>query len=147
MYIALNKCFGGFSLSKEAKIMYMEQKYHKFYIYHYHDDEANRVSLEDFKLIEHIDDDLFYYITKKNYGDNVYLDRTVIEDAFEDIDSLKFRSDKVLIDVIRKLGKKANGRFADIKLVNVPKELCEENKLYIDEYDGLETLHENHRIW
>lgn len=65
MYIALNKCFGGFGLSKEAKIMYMEQKYHKFYIYHRHDDEANRVSLEDYNLINHFDDSLFFLYNKK----------------------------------------------------------------------------------
>ena len=46
------------------------------------------------------------------------------------------RDDPVLIQVIEKLGKKANGRCAQIKIEDVPK-----GALWrIDEYDGNESV-------
>jgi len=58
-------------------------------------------------------------------------------------DSQLPRTDPDLIAVVEALGADANGRYADLKIVEVPDNI----DWYIDEYDGLEEVHENHRSW
>ncbi len=53
------------------------------------------------------------------------------------------RSHPLLIKVCEQLGEKANGRFADLKIVEIPDGIEYE----IDEYDGLESIHEKHQSW
>ena len=63
--------------------------------------------------------------------------------------SLKSRSDYSirtnadLVWVVEELGRAANGRFAKLKIVEVPDGIEWE----IDEYDGVESVHEKHRTW
>ena len=91
MKIAINKCYGGFSLSKEA--------------YEY-------MGLE-----------------WDGYG--------------SDFKPVGKRTDEKLIECIEKLGKKANGMCASLRIVNIPDEIEYE----IDNYDGFETVREKHRSW
>ena len=53
------------------------------------------------------------------------------------------RTDEDLIAVIEELGSDADGRFGDLKIVDIPDGVDWE----IDEYDGVETIHEVHRSW
>lgn len=53
------------------------------------------------------------------------------------------RDDPLLIQVIEELGPLANGRFAKLKIVDVPDDVEWE----IDDYDGRETVKEKHRSW
>jgi hypothetical protein len=53
------------------------------------------------------------------------------------------RDDPDLIRVIEELGQQANGRFAKLKIVEIPSDV----KWQIDEYDGLEWVAECHRTW
>jgi hypothetical protein len=53
------------------------------------------------------------------------------------------RDDKKLIECIEKLGERANGPAARLKIVDVPINV----KWHIEEYDGQEHVAENHRIW
>lgn len=53
------------------------------------------------------------------------------------------RSDPILIQVVEQLGAKANGEYADLIIVEIPGDV----KWHIEEYDGFETIHENHRVW
>lgn len=55
----------------------------------------------------------------------------------------KDRTDPNLVAVVEALGKKANGRFADLEVVEIPDGIEWE----IDEYDGAEEIHEKHRSW
>jgi len=41
------------------------------------------------------------------------------------------------------LGKKANGGYAELKVVEIPDDVDWE----ITEYDGLEQVEEKHRVW
>ena len=61
-------------------------------------------------------------------------------DAF--CDSIQ-RTDPLLVQVVRELGKAANGTLADLKIVEVPDGV----KWTIEEYDGLEQVAECHRTW
>jgi hypothetical protein len=53
------------------------------------------------------------------------------------------RDDPVLIGIVERMGKKANGNYSDLKIVEVPDEVQWE----IQEYDGMEWVAEIHRTW
>ena len=53
------------------------------------------------------------------------------------------RDDPHLVKVVETLGKKANGRFARLKVVDIPEDV----DWQIEEYDGLEWVAEMHRTW
>jgi len=91
--VVLNKCYGNFSLSKEA--------------YEYLG----------------LDWDGYGY-------------------AYSDYDK---RTDPKLVECVKALGSKANGRFAKLKVVKIPDEIDIEECL--TDYDGIETIDEPHRSW
>ena len=55
-----------------------------------------------------------------------------------------YRSDPRLIAAIEKIGEVESSRkLAHIKIVEIPDDVAWE----ISDYDGIETIHEAHRIW
>lgn len=54
-----------------------------------------------------------------------------------------FRSHPVVVAVVEEMGKKADGPYAKLQVVEVPDGVDWE----IDEYDGHEEIHEKHRSW
>lgn len=144
MKVVINRCYGGFGLSDEAYEKLIEwgvpvQKYYE----QKRDPETNR-----------------YLDEPKNDGEVIF-DRTLTppeEDThgFNDADHIRLmgrywetwidrenRTHPLLIRVVEELGKKANGRHARLKVVEIPDDVEYE----IDEYDGIETIHEKHRSW
>jgi hypothetical protein len=53
------------------------------------------------------------------------------------------RNCPVLVQVVQQLGTTANGPYAKLKVVEIPKYV----KWHIAEYDGLEWVAEAHRTW
>lgn len=53
------------------------------------------------------------------------------------------RNDQYLVRVVEELGDIANGRFSELKIVEIPDDV----EWQIDEYDGLEWVAEKHRTW
>jgi hypothetical protein len=53
------------------------------------------------------------------------------------------RDDPYLVAVVEELGDRANGRHAELKIVEIPAEVDWE----ITEYDGNEAIAEKHRTW
>lgn len=53
------------------------------------------------------------------------------------------RANPNLVAVIEKLGKKANGLSAELKVIEIPDDI----EWKITDYDGVEQVEENHRIW
>jgi hypothetical protein len=53
------------------------------------------------------------------------------------------RDDPELVKVVEELGDAANGRFAQLEVVEIPADV----DWFIDEYDGSESIHEKHRSW
>lgn len=101
MKIVINKCFGGFGVSKAV---YKELGF-KWNGYGY-------LSNDDFGIKD----------------DNYYA----------------FRSDKRLVNAVEKVGEeKSSGDLAKLRIVEIPDDV----KWEIDEYDGIETVHEQHRSW
>jgi hypothetical protein len=53
------------------------------------------------------------------------------------------RIDPDLIRVVEELGEAANGSCAQLKVIEIPDGI----EYFIDEYDGIETIREEHRSW
>ena len=54
------------------------------------------------------------------------------------------RDDKVLIETIEELGEKeASGKLANIRIIEIPDDIRWE----LDNYDGIESIHEEHQSW
>ena len=85
MKVVINKCYGGFSISKEA------------------------------------------------------MELLGVDSPYPDIK----RNDPALVEVVEKLGDKANGSFSKLKIVEIPDDV----EWDIAEYDGLEWVEEVHRTW
>lgn len=101
MKIAVNKCFGGFSVSKEV---------------------YDKLGLEW---------DGYGFLSNNDLG--------IASD-----DYLAYRSDSKLIAAIESVGiNNASGPSAKVRIVDIPDDIEWE----IDEYDGIETVHEKHRSW
>ena len=139
MKIVRNNCFGGFSLSPLAVMEYAKLKGIELFIYK----DINHYPCMDYvkvNSVEDVKDFLFvYYATKdlgercssKELNDNFFNDRGVE------------RNDPCLVEVVEKLGEKANGRFAELIVVEIPDGI----EWDITEYDGLEKVEEVHRSW
>ena len=126
MKVVINRCFGGFELSKEATELYVKYKYNKN-VYWY-DSNGKRskdmdAGFQSSYLIEHGDELLSSDGFFSSYG---------IE-----------RNDDILIKVITELGERANSSCANLKIIEIPDDIDYE----INEYDGMETVEETHRSW
>lgn len=131
MKIILNKCYGGFDVSDEAYELYAEKK--GLTLYRYWDDYKNEKMQKGLGNIT-------YYFTK-DFGDSVENDKMNWTTNLY-LDS-KYRDDPTLIEVVEELGEKASGRYGHLVVVEIPDGM----DYVIDDYDGIETLHENVRTW
>ena len=138
--VIINNCFGGFSLSHEGVMEYAKTKGIKLYPFIDKRNPDGSLQSYESKAFEpytnQTDTWMIYYTTKplKNgkYDEDAWFSE-------RDID----RDDPDLIKTVRKLRKKANGSCAELKIIKIPSDVEYE----IDEYDGLESIHEKHRSW
>lgn len=131
MKIILNKCYGGFDVSKEAYILYAKKK--GLELYQYASDFANFKKCIYKKTN---DETLFKDYFIKDMGDNIEISNEDYKKYHLYLDD-EYRQDPILIEVVEELGDKASGRFGRLKVVEIP-----DNCYYkIDEYDGVETIY------
>lgn len=139
MKIILNKCYGGFGLSEEAYELYAKKKGWTLYPY-YNSSENNFTTFKKTTLKKGNSPFLTYYFIE-DFGDEVF--KNTIDWSKNLYLNYTYRNDPILIEVVEELGEKANGRFSNLVVVEIP-----DNMDYvIDDYDGIETLHENVRAW
>lgn len=131
MKIILNKCYGGFDVSKEAYMLYAKKKGLELYQY-----------ASDFAIFKKCiykktnDETLFKNYFIKDMGDNIEISNEDYKKYNLYLDD-EHRQDPILIEVIEELGKKASGRFGRLEVVEIP-----DNCYYkIDKYDGIETIY------
>jgi hypothetical protein len=135
MKVVVNRCFGGFGISNKALLELIKrnsQYVEKINVYSYckNKDEISRDFMEfDSEYKQH------RYMNMLLKNDDLYM----LKDRYLE----NFRSDPDLIDIIEKLGEESFGKHADLEIVNVPDDI----KWYIDDYDGRETIREEHRCW
>lgn len=142
MEVVINNCFGGFSLSYEGVMKYAELCGIKVYGYTEVRDDNKKYGERDYKKIKTQNEaDWLVFYLKTDLGDITDNAKLKAAEWFHERDIL--RHDKNLVKVVRALGKKANGRFANLKVVTIPKGVDYE----IEEYDGNEHVAEKHRTW
>lgn len=118
MKVAINRKFGGFSLSKAAVLRLREL--------------GVKAALEAWTSPEEVP------------GDAPSRDMALTLLRFSDMFHLDVpRTDERLIAVIAELGERANGACAQLEIVEVPDDV----KWHIEEYDGWEHIAEDHRTW
>ena len=132
--IVINQCFGGFGLSPLAVVEYYKKKGIDVYTFI----GSSSFSTTNVKPIE------LYDITKDNVEHiHMSFDPIKCDDdnyvTYYDIE----RTDPILVEVVKELGEKANGSYAQLEIVCVPDDV----DWYIDDYDGIESVHETHRCW
>lgn len=145
MKIAVNKCFGGFGLSKLAVLRYAELEGFKLIGYRNKRDGSGKLDFNSYERIdqpeaEENDIDLIHWI-KQDLGKIISSEQLNQGTYFSERDIN--RNDLHLVQVVEELGERASGRFGQIRLIEIPDDVDWE----IDEYDGLETVHEKHRSW
>ena len=131
MKIVINKCFGGFGLSHKAVMQYAELKGFKLYPF-VETGECHR-----FKPYGGGEVFLIHYSKAPLLDNGSYLEDSYFSDR--DIE----RTDPILIKVVEELKEKANGHSAKLSVIEIPDDI----KWEIDEYDGIETVHEKHGSW
>lgn len=141
MKVVVNKCWGGFSLSLKAIKEYLKLKGYKasFYI-EKGEWKSNKQSVYR-KVDENYNGHKIVWIFKRDKGKEFSEKLDDNPDYFTDKD-IK-RNDIDLVKVVEKLKDKASGRFARLRIVEIPK--CV--KWEIDNYDGMEKVNEKHQSW
>jgi hypothetical protein len=144
MKIVVNRCFGGFSLSTLAVLEYCKLAGIKVFCYVDDQDRTARFDKRKFVKIDPLKSGADHFMT---YWLKTDLGEVVGNKEFNGADWLHDREidrdDPFLIEVVEKLGDKANGRCAELEIVEIPDGVDWE----IDEYDGSESIHEKHRSW
>jgi hypothetical protein len=117
MKIVINNSFGGFGLSDAAFEIFLDRKGILWEKRHREDYDWH-----EYYHAGHLGDDEYYLYS-----------RTMTEN----------RSDPDLVAIVEHFGTKANGDYADLKVVEIPDGV----KWHVCEYDGLEHIAEDHRTW
>ena len=137
MKIAINRCYGGFQLSDKAIGMLMKRKGLECHRYKRDYKDNKYYKLSSFEI-----DEVYPYFDYSiaDLGDCV---EKIPNEYYWYYNSKVERTDKDLIAVIEELGKEASGSCGDIHIIEIPDDVDWE----IDDYDGIETVHERHRSW
>jgi len=123
MKIAVNRCYGGFTINNDvAKLLKEKGVTITFVGEKYSDGSGPKTSFGD---------EDYHYLSNDNF----------------DIESDNYnawRADPRLIESIEKIGTdKAGGSSSEIEIVEIPDDI----DWHIDDYDGIESVHEEHRSW
>jgi len=145
--IVINRCHGGFGLSCKGVMYYAKLKRIKLYAYvkKWEDD------LFAGRPYDSTDETIIPFDKQKSKGEPLIIhyatkeglkNRRELCKYYWDPNDIK-RDDPALVKTVEDLGEKANGRFAKLKVVEIPDDVEWE----ITEYDGLEQVEEKHRVW
>lgn len=132
MKVILNKCFGGFDVSEEAYELYAKKKGVNIFKYELAPDLNYRKTKRSGICIYHFTQDFGDKINRNDVDWNKYFSL-----------GTEHREDPILIEIVEELGEKASGAFGELVVVDIPDGM----DYVIDEYDGIETLHENVEVW
>lgn len=138
MKVVVNRCYGGFGLSDKAVEMVMERKglgcfRYKQTKYKYRD------GIAEYTRYETLDNGVLSHYLTVDLGEKV---NKLPNENYWYYGNLE-RDDADLIAVVEELGEEADGRFARLKVIDIPDDI----EWVIDDYDGFETIHEAHRSW
>jgi hypothetical protein len=129
--VVINRCYGGFGLSEKAVLRYFELigkpifvvRDRGFVVNHYYFCEPSEYN----KLYEEA----------KKTGDYSKVNGLSFHDRYLE------RDDPILAQVVEELGEEANGNYAELGVVEIPDDV----EYIIEDYDGVESIHERHEVW
>ncbi|MDD3958553.1 MAG: hypothetical protein PHO96_06660 [Candidatus Izemoplasmatales bacterium] len=134
MKVVINDCYGGFHLSHKAIMAFAKRKGFDLYAY-ITSFASNGMKRTPYREGD-VKDEIFLSYFKKplvdGEEDNYYFSVDEIE-----------RNDKDLVDIVEILGEESNAFTSSLKVVEIPDDV----DFVIEEYDGLESIHEKHRSW
>lgn len=140
MKIVINNCFGGFGLSHEATLRYFDIKGITVY------PEQGNIALGHWTYWTTKPEDRLESKEGREFHNMSIEDRQAYNKQWSEQTVYErdiARNDPALVQVVEELGSKANGKYSELKVVDVP-----DNVLWhISEYDGRESVAENHRTW
>lgn len=151
--VVINRCYGGFGLSEQLAIELFKRKNNieEVFVYaikEYDGEEYNLISNIEFKDNGRIkeEDCLSLYVCTKNLG-KITTEKELYSHGAEYLLSLQQnadREDKDLIELIEYLGeKKSSHIYSELEIIEIPDDV--QYEIYYN--DGLEEIHEIHRIW
>lgn len=128
MKIVVNRCWGGFGLSRHALLDLVKR---------------NSPGIEKVE-----DTDGFYRRISKwtEFVEGYEFDgwQALYKDGIHYTWDRSNRTDDVLIAVVEELGEAANGPFSELEIVEIPDDVKD---YHIRNYDGMESVEEDHRSW
>jgi hypothetical protein len=142
MEIIINRCYGGMGFSPLAHHEYAKRKGYQVFFYkqtgykHNGNEEYRQMTLEEAQNFKG-----FLNILKKDYGQ--VINHMADNENYIFLDRDEIRTDKDMIEIVKELKEKANGQHALLDIVDIPDDVEYE----INEYDGVESVHEKHRSW
>jgi len=151
MKVVINKCYGGFNLSPKGIKRFAELKGKECYFFQWN---IKPDTFEPLTLEQAEEQELsIFAFTVPNPKDYLPEEKRDVDGTYKEYNK-KFseiaisvgdipRSDPDLVKVVEELGEEANGMCSKLKIVEIPDNVNYE----IDEYDGMESIHEVHRSW
>lgn len=137
MKIVINRCFGGYQLSHEAVLQYCKLKNIQLWL----EQESNywnywTVPVEN--RVPQKSPEEFYTLP---LAERIAHNEAYVAQTFCERDIL--RNDPALVQVVEALGEAAAGDYSNLQVVEIPDDVL----WHIEEYDGMEQVAENHRVW
>lgn len=142
MKIVVNSCYGGFGLSPLGYQHYLKLagKDCFFYVQTKYKHDGGKDKYEK-RSLEELDNEIgVMFCFTEDQGDSFF--KFPKDGGYFYCNNLE-RNDPLLVRTVEELGEKANGRLAKLRIAEIPDGI----EWHIDEYDGIESVHENHRSW
>ena len=139
MKIAINRQYGGFGLSLEGKTELGKRQGKDIFHYKQTKYGYDNGGVDEYtKIFDEDSVGICPYSYSKDFGETT----NELDDAYY-FSIPEDRSDKDLVSVIEDMGEKSFSKYSTLKIVEIPDGIEYE----IDDYDGIETIHECHRSW
>ena len=158
--IVINRCYGGFSLSKRAVARLAELQGRKVYFFRHvfrllgSDDDRDswvRTTMSDGRRWRAVDTADLSKVNKILSSPSNWNTMTMEEKTAHNTLYNKHvfetrpdkRDDPLLVQVVKELGRAASGECAKLVIVEIP----DDAEWEIEEYNGVEWVAEKHRTW
>jgi len=138
MKIVINRCWGGFGLSLEGVKLYAKFSGFKIYPFVEKRDKDGNLDWKHFEPYKKGKDSFLIHYSKEPLNKNgTYQEKSYWSDRNIE------RNDPNLVKVVEQLRHRANANHSELSIVEIPDDV----KWEIDDYDGMESIHEIHRSW
>lgn len=139
MKVVINKCYGGFSLSYTAVMAYAKRK--GLDLKAFAPNPQREVNSRGLRKYVPFDGTWEPFVV--HYSTSELTSEGEFDGEGYFLPNRIQRNDPDLVAIVEELGDAANGGYAELAIVEIPDDV----KWEIEEYDGVEWVAEQHRIW